>query len=414
MAELGGAATTAAAGRPRVNPARQASLREHNLGMVLAEIAHSPNPPSRADIAQLTGLTRTTVSALADQLIAAGLAAELPIVYSRKAGRPAAPLVIAGSTLAAVGLEVNVDYLGVRVLDLAGDVLAELVTEGNYRQTRPTVVVGELAAMWSPIADSLAGLPIAGVCVALPGLVHNGTGPLRLAPNLHWQDVDVAALLQARMQLGDIPIALANEANLAAQAEAAALRHSDIHSFFYVSGEIGIGGAIVRSGEIAAGSHGWSGEIGHTLIDPGGPVCGCGATGCLEQYAGKDALLRGAGLELIRPVGELAVLAAAGSGSALESLDRAGSALGMALANAINLIDVDTVVLGGIYAPLIDYLLPGIVEQLRARVLWQAWAPIWVQAAQAQGHAALTGAALKVVGRVLADPSGWISHQSLR
>lgn len=401
-------------GRIRINPARQASLREHNLTVVLREITHGPVAPSRADISQSTGLTRTTVSALADQLIGAGLAAELPIVHSRKAGRPAAPLVPAPDTLAAVGLEINVDYLGVRVLDLAGNTLAETVRPGDHRQADVGRTLKALAELFGDATAPLIAraVPIAGVCVALPGLVDTGSGPLRLAPNLHWRNQDILGRLTALPPMSEHSVTVANEAALAAYAESNALRQSDVHSFFYVSGEIGIGGAIVGGGHISPGSHGWSGEIGHTLVDPAGPACGCGATGCLEQYAGKDALLRAAGLDLTLGLDALIEAASSGEPKALESLRQAGSALGVALANTINLIDVDTVVLGGSYAPLTDFLWPAISEQLVTRVLSHPWAPVRVQPALAADHAALTGAALTVLDTVLTEPSRWIYRQS--
>jgi predicted NBD/HSP70 family sugar kinase len=402
----------AGAGRARRNPARQASLREHNLSVVLAEIAHRTAPPSRADIAQTTGLTKTTVSALADQLIQAGLVTELPLVRSLRAGRPAQPLVPAAGSLAAVGLEVNVDYLGIRVLDLAGNVLVERVDQGDYRNSAPGVVLSRLADIYGAAIATLGEMPVAGVCVALPGLVDAGTGPLRIAPNLGWQDVDVVQILGSVEDLGSIPVTLANEATLAAQAESEALRDNGVQSFFYVSGEIGIGGAIVTEGELAPGRHGWSGEIGHTLVDPAGPRCGCGANGCLEQYAGKDAMLSRAGLTVDDSIEALVRLLGAGSDAARVAVDAAGSALGVALANAINVLDVDTVVLGGIYAPLCEHLTAGIAAQLQMRVLWQPWAPVQIRAAHDTDYPALTGAALTVLATVLSDPSSWIESRS--
>ena len=116
---------------------RQANLREHNLGLVLRLIIDSPVPVSRADIAVATGLTRATVSSLADRLIMASLVTELPPVMSQRAGRPAVPLVPAGGTLAAVGMEINVDYLGVRVVDLSGAILGEHVESADFRGSDP-------------------------------------------------------------------------------------------------------------------------------------------------------------------------------------------------------------------------------------------------------------------------------------
>ncbi|HWJ84606.1 MAG TPA: helix-turn-helix domain-containing protein, partial [Cellulomonas sp.] len=115
----------------RATAARQGSLREHNLGLVLRTVldvraAHEP-PPSRADVAAATGLAKATVSALVDRLVAGGLLAELAPAAPQRAGRPAVPLTAPTGTLAAIGTEINVDYLGVRVLDLAGTVLDERI-----------------------------------------------------------------------------------------------------------------------------------------------------------------------------------------------------------------------------------------------------------------------------------------------
>ena len=394
-------------GRTPITPARQASLREHNLGMVLDRIVNAAAAPSRADISATTGLTRATVSALADQLLAGGLIAELAPVSSQRAGRPAVPLVPAARTLMAIGLEVNVDYLGIRIVDLTGAVLAEKVEAGNFRRTEPGPVLDALAELYAAtVAPLLAeGIPAAGCYLAVPGLVDRKTGPLRLAPNLGWESVDVVGLLAEAHGMRGLSICLANEATLAARAEAESLRPTGVHSFFYVSGEIGIGGATVSDGAVVPGRHGWSGEIGHTLIDPSGPRCGCGASGCLEQYAGKDALMRAAGLDLELPVE--ALLSAAGTPRADEALRAGGQALGTALANAVNLIDVDTVVLGGIYAPLASHLLPEIQDQLRTRVLSNPWSPVVVQPAQATDYAALTGGAMTVLGEIVLDPNSW-------
>ncbi|HEY0186852.1 MAG TPA: ROK family protein [Cellulomonas sp.] len=396
-------------------PARQGSLREHNLALVLRHVldaAADPDAPSpsRADVATATGLTRGSVSALVDLLIGAELVAELPPAVTARAGRPAVPLVPARRTLVGLGAEVNVDYIGVRALDLAGDVLAHRTAVGDYRHSDPATVLGLLAGL---VGQVLAELPTGarpvGMCIALPGLVDRVTGPLRLAPNLGWRDVDVVALLDVHPAVRDMPVRLANEANLAARAEARAGVAGQ--SFLYVSGEVGIGAAIVLDGEVFPGRHGWSGELGHTVVDPQGPCCTCGARGCLEQYAGKDALLRAAGRGLDETVEALVGSAAGGDVRAVRALHDAGEALGVALANFVNLVDVETVVLGGIYAPLAPWLTEAVVAQLRARVLAAEWADARVGVAAGGEHAAMTGAALVVLRGVAEDPTAWLGPQ---
>ncbi len=376
--------------------ARQETLREHNIAIVLEHIVTASEPISRARIAAETGLTRGTVSALVDRLIEARLVTELEPLAASGAGRPAVPLVPARGTVVALGLEINVDYTAVRALDLARRTVFERVEPGDFRAGEPERAIASVLALADGALAHVErlGARLAGACLALPGLVDRRTGPLRVAPNLAWRDVDVLALV------GDHPVAahelwLANEANLAARAEAAA--RADTGSFLYVSGEVGVGGAIVLDGEVFAGAHGWSGELGHTILHADG------AGRRLEQLIGQDALLAAAGLDLATGVDGLVAAADAGDPRALEALARAGDLLGTGLANAVNLLDLDHVVLGGIYAPLAEHLRPGVEERLRAHVIGGPWVEVTVSAAQAGPFPALTGGALSVLRTLVAQ-----------
>ncbi|GIG23075.1 transcriptional regulator [Cellulomonas chitinilytica] len=398
----------------RSTPARQGSLREHNLGIVLREVleaaATGAPPPSRADVAAATGLARATVSALVDRLVASGLVAELEPVPTLRAGRPAVPLAAPSGTLAALGAEVNVDYLGVRVVDLSRAVLVERVVHGDYRGSDPAAVLAELGAL---VDDAVGALPghgadvpdgrpvrLAGASLALPGLVDSTAGTLLLAPNLGWREVDVAGLLaRSSSVLREHPPLLANEADLAARAEADLRRADGPASFVYVSGEIGIGGAIVLDGQIFGGRHGWAGELGHTVVADGRT---------LEQVAGQDAMLRAAGLDRQAGVEPLLRAARAGEPAALAALADAATALGVALSNVVNLLDVGHVVLGGTYARLAVHLRAPVLAALSARVLAGPWVPPTVDVARGGNLAAMTGGALAVLGQVVAEPSAWL------
>lgn len=388
--------------------ARQAGLREHNLSLTLQHVLDADGSVSRADIAAATGLARATVSGLVDLLIEARLVRELMPQAAQRAGRPAVPLVPASGTVAGVGMEVNVDYIGVRAVDIAGRVLSERVEIDDFRHSDPVAVLDRLARMAGRVIAALSvdGVRIAGTAVALPGLVDRITGPLRVAPNLGWRDVDVVGLMTAHPVLEGFPPILANEANLAARAEAHARRAAGRPSFVYVSGEVGIGGAIVLDGEIFLGRHGWSGEIGHMLVDPFG-ARGAGQ-GSLEELAGQDALMAGAGLDLLQPIARLVDAAKAGDPAALGSLRRGAQALGIALANVVNIVDVGEVVLGGMFAPLFPYLRDTVVEQLERGVIFAPWSPLHVSEALAGEYPAMTGAALAALRTVVADPGGWM------
>lgn len=382
--------------------ARQGTLREHNLSIVLERIVAAPEPVSRARIAADTGLTRGTVSALVDRLVAAGLVTELEPVVGSGAGRPAVPLVPARGTFVALGLEVNVDYAAVRGLDLAGRTVLEHVHDDDFRASRPERALGVLLELAGTALAEVAalGARFAGACLALPGLVDRRTGPLRVAPNLGWRDVDVLALV------GEHPVAerelwLANEANLAARAEATA--RPELESFLYVSGEVGVGGAVVLGGELFPGSHGWSGELGHTLV----PVDGHERQ--LEEVVGQDALVRAAGLGLAAGVPGLVAAAERGDERTLGVLARAGDLLGLGVANAVSVLDVEHVVLGGTYAALEPWLRPGVEARLQG-VIGAPWAPVGLSAAQAGPYPALTGGALAVLRALVADVQSVIAE----
>ena len=141
----------------------------------------------------------------------------------------------------------------------------------DFRGSDPATVLGRLSELYGEVTGTLGReIRMAGSCLAVPGLVDRLHGPLRLAPNLGWRDVDVVGEFRSAPATAEVPIRLDNEATLAARAEADALRPTGRLSFLYLSGEVGIGGALVVDGAVFGGRHGWSGEIGHTVVDPAG------------------------------------------------------------------------------------------------------------------------------------------------
>ncbi|GEK22543.1 ROK family protein [Cellulomonas xylanilytica] len=393
--------------------ARQAQMRDQNLGVALRGIVDAPEPVSRAQLAASEGLARATVSGLVDHLIEARLVRELDPAQTQRAGRPAVPLAPARGTVAGVGMEVNVDYLGVRVIDLAGDVLAEHVELDDLRGADAATVLDRLAALVAPVVDGLraGGVRLAGTTLALPGLVDRVTGPLRVAPNLGWRDVDVVGALSgpaAPTVLSALPPRVGNEANLAARAEAHARRGSP--SFAYVSGEVGIGGAIVLDGDIFPGRHGWSGEIGHIVVDAfRGPHP---ADGSLEALAGQDAMLRAAGLPATARLDALLDALRAGDARAEAAVAQAARALGVALANVANVVDVGEVVLGGTFGQLFGHVHDEVAARLQELVIFSPWSPLLVSPARAGQYPAMTGGALAALSRVLTDPAEWLRTQA--
>lgn len=387
----------------------------------MRQVAAAQRPPSRAEISAATGLTRATVSALVDELLVGRLLSEAAPVPRTGAGRPATGLALAAHGPAGLGLEINVDYLAACVVDLTGAVRHRAVLRADQRPHSPVEVLARLGALAEQTlaAPDVAGLPIAGAALAVPGLVTRD-GVVRLAPNLGWSDVDVPSALTATgAALAGIPLTVDNEANLAALGELHA-RSGDLADFVYVSGEIGVGAGIVLDGRLFRGARGWSGELGHMAVRPDGPTCRCGARGCLEQYAGQEAILRSAGLagQQLPPavaLQQIAQLAADAQRAAdaqqpvRRALTAAASALGVVLAGVVNLLDVETVVLGGIYAPLAPWLAPVVEAEIGRRVLTVGWSPVTVRASVLGAEAAVTGAAGAVVRAVREHPAPWLT-----
>lgn len=381
---------------------RQRSLRAANLALVLETIVASDRP-SRADIAASTGMTRSSVSRLVDELVAGGLVREqAPISGGR--GRPATPLVPARRSVAALGCEIGVNRVVVRAIDLTGEVLVHQDQPLDDRD--PVVAHAQAAAMLDRARRLVDGVRLVGLGLAVPGLVAEATGEILRAPNLDWQGVRPQPLLaDSGLDLGRF--VLVNEADAAATtvAHTAPGRRGDRDEFLYVSGDTGIGSAVVLRGRIAAGGHGWGGELGHLCLDPNGPRCACGATGCLETRAGRGAVLAAAG---VRDTDALLAKLAAGDPVAGEAVRAAGRALGVAISGALNLLDVTEVVLGGFLACLGDHVVAPIVSELRARVLSAPIAPATVSIEDGGEWRAATGAAHRVLAGVIADPAGWL------
>ncbi|HEX6151564.1 ROK family protein [Nocardioides sp.] len=404
--------TVAGTGPSGPYAARRPSLRDGNLRQVLRAVADSDEPLSRAGVAAVTGLTRSTVSRLVDDLVVARLLDELEPRQGPGRGRPGTPLA-PGSRVAALGLQVNPGYLAARVIDLRGRTVAQRYVAADLEQSDPATTLRRLGTMARRLVRSLpTGLRLVGAGVALPGIVSVADARVLSAPNLGWADVGVADLLRGR--LGGLTLQIGNEADLAARtvAEESPGRGGRLTDFLYVSGEVGIGGAAVVGGRVFPGRHGWAGEIGHISVDPMGPRCRCGSTGCLEQYAGLHAVLAAAGLPPDASVDLLLERVRSGDPAARGAIEAAARALGVALASAVNVLDIPTIVLGGHLAAAADVLQPLLERELDGRVLSAAWGSVVVDVAPDDPAPGATGAACAVLGALIDDPAGWMTPRA--
>ncbi|MEW2270215.1 ROK family transcriptional regulator [Streptomyces griseofuscus] len=386
------------AGVGRALPDTQQGMRRRNLARVLHAVS-AEGSLSRAAVASRIGLTRAAVSTLVDELIRWGLLEELGPERPGRVGRPGSALAVSGRGPAGIGAEIGVDHLAVCAVDLRGAVRARAVRRGANRGRAPEPVIAELTTLVGQVVAEAEREELwpAGLAVAVPGLVARDSHTVVRAPNLEWRDTDLGALLP-----GDWPLTVDNEANFGALAELW-LGAGTPREFLHVSAEIGIGAAIVVDGQLLRGTRGFAGELGHVPVRPDGPSCACGGRGCLEQYAGQEAVLRAAGLQPREDlVGLLAEHAEKGEEGVRAALRDAGTALGIALTGAVNLLDPETVVLGGALAGLSPWLLPSLEAELAGRTAGPA-CPVAVSPLGPEGP--LLGAAHSVVRAVLDDPA---------
>ncbi|MFC7385825.1 ROK family protein [Sphaerisporangium rhizosphaerae] len=352
-------------------PADFADVRATNLAVVLRFVRENA-PCSRADIAASTGLNKATVSSLVADLIDRRLLRETGLTENR-VGRPATMLVLDGSPYAAIGIEVNVDYLTAVAVDLAGTELLSWRRSFPGATATPNQAVAAVAALARRVLGRMGkeARQVLGLTVAVPGLVDVG-GSVRIAPNLGWHDVDLAGDLAKALRDPGFPVLVDNDANLAALAEHRFGPHGGAADLVYLTGAVGVGAGVIMDGRLRRGGQGFTGEIGHIQIDPSGAECRCGRRGCLEAVAGMTAVLHrtapdAAPAELEPEIEEVVRLARGGDPLMLDTLATIGGELGKGVAIIANVLNPEVVVLGGYYIALAPWVLPAAREEFARR-----------------------------------------------
>lgn len=307
---------------------------------------------SRSQLTQLMGLNRSTIAALVTELAERDLVREEDAESTFQVGRPS-PMVRPSSTPVGLALNPEVDAITLGVVGLGGVVLS---TMRHTLDAPPTAqqAVDITAGMIDELRPTLGTAQrITGIGVAVPGLVRESDGLVRLAPHLHWHDEPFASMLQAAT---GVPVRAANDARLGGRAESAFGGGRGLRDMIYFNGSpSGIGGGIIAGGRPLGGAEGYAGELGHTMVNPYGMACHCGAVGCLETEVRRDRLLEVTGLVDAGEVVDL-VTALSGSDDAMVAAEtgRQIDFLAVALRNTINLLNPQLIVLGGFLADLME------------------------------------------------------------
>ena len=299
-------------------------VRRRNLSVVLV-LVHRHRCMSRAELTRRTGLSRSTVKDLVEELVEHGLVEEAQPAASTQVGRPS-PVVRPRSRTLAIAVNPEVDSITIGLVSLGGLVLevTKRTTTGvptaEQAVTLATETIQQMRRQLGPDRG------VTAIGIAVPGLVHAAGSMVRLAPHLDWHDAQIGQMLSAATKL---PVFAANDANLGAVAEHLFGRHVNAEHMIYVNGGAGgIGAGVVVAGELLDGAAGYAGELGHTYVGGTG-TCHCGSIGCLETEVSQSQTYD------------------TDSSVVVKTVERQAQYLGIALGNAVNMLNPGLIVLGG-------------------------------------------------------------------
>ena len=373
------------------------ALRELNRLRVI-DALRQRGTASRSEIARHTGLSRTTVTTLVNDLQAKGLVVEQPLLESQGRGRPPTLLRLDPAAGAVVGIHFDHRHLRVAVADLSSTVLAEQWEDLDVDHAAKTALDAATELVDVVLAEAgIARSRVVGIGSALSGPVtRDGTvGSTVILPG--WAGLNAADELSERLGMA---VAVDNDANLGALAEISFGAGRGLKDVIYVMVSSGIGAGIVLGGQLHRGGTGLAGELGHVLVRSDGAVCRCGNRGCLETVASTDAVL-----DLLRPthgaditVRDLVELIQSGDVGARRVVTDAGREIGRVVAGLCNILSPAAVIVGGDLSAAGGELVNGINESLERHALPSVVAALEVKAGVLGDRAELLGALALVIG----------------
>ena len=380
----------------------QEAVRRHNLGTVLRHV-HGAGEISRAELTSLMALNRSTIAGLVAELESLRITERTtPAEGVRQgAGRPSAGVAIAADGPYVIAVDLGVDRAEVARVGLGGRVLqrahAPVDTNGEAWQVGASVA----ALIRGVVEDAPESAPLGGIGISVPGLVRRSDGLVRLAPNLDWHDVSFGGIVLAALGL-DVPVSLANDADLGALAERTRGAAVGVDDLIYVSGNVGVGAGVITGGLRLEGAGGYAGEVGHLRFDPDGRPCHCGNRGCWETEVGAHAIA-----EAIHcPADKVAQLDEVldGFGAPSRELRETGAALGHGLASIVNVFNPRLVVLGGYFRSLYTLVGAEVDAALRERALPAPLESVTLALPGLGSDSALLGAAEIALEPLFVDP----------
>jgi glucokinase-like ROK family protein len=390
---------------------RMTGLRE------VFDVIRTESPISRIRLASLVSVSRATLSGIVCDLIETGFLEETGEQTST-GGRPAVQLSYRPDCRFAVGVVQYDTQLRATLTDFEGRPLYTLETP--FYAYEPDAMLHAITGLVNrvliggPLADQPAANRqlVVGVGVGVPGLVDFSSGTLVASVSKGWLDGKVAVREVLSQALG-LPVYVVNRSRVAALGEHQVGAGRGTKNLIYVFIGQGIAAGIILDGKLYLGSKSSSGEIGHVVVNPSGPLCRCGSQGCLEVYATEAALLAAArarvkadpanplyqNLDLLA-IADLIQAARNGNPAAQSVFDEAGSKIGSAVATLINLFDPELVILGGpIGSAAGEVLLQPVIQETRRRTIPRSFANTRITAGELGTEAATIGAAVLAISQ---------------
>ncbi len=310
-----------------------------------------------------------------------------------------------------LAVDVAVERIITATVGLGGVVHERRLVAIDGAERRPEAVIARIVADSEWLGQRRPGGsgPV-GVGVSIPGTVRERDGFVEHAPNLNWRAVPFAQLLRDAMP-GDPDVVIGNDADLGAVAEHQRGAAVGYDHLVYLNGSVGVGSGIISEGIQLHGIGGYAGEIGHMTINPDGPPCHCGSTGCIETYIGEHALLRAAGVtdrHGPRAVDALFIDAASGDPRAGQAVRTVALWLGRSLANIVNVFNPQAIVVGGSLAEVVRLERLTVETELDRRAMAASRAGVKLLLPGLGQESTLIGAAELAFGSLLDAPDSMV------
>lgn len=371
----------------------------------LFQLLRDGNPRTRAELAAVTGLARSTIAQRVGSLIDLGFVTPVGDAAST-GGRPSSQFSLNHSAKLIIGADLGASHISLAITDLAARPIAERrigmdISEG------PEKVLSFILDTSTELLESIGRTidDILAIGIGLPGPVEYATGlPINPPIMPGWDRFDVSGWIRQRV---DVPVLIDNDVNVMALG-ARSLAFPTVDNLLFMKVATGIGAGVISNGELLRGAQGIAGDIGHVQVARAANIaCRCGSMGCLEAIASGPAIastLARAGVDVDSPE-QLVELVKLGNVEAIQAVRQAGRDIGEVLTTCVSLINPSVIVLGGSMALAGEHLIAGVREVVYTRSMPLATEHLSIVQSGTSDKAGIVGAAMLALAHVLSPAS---------